>query len=493
MDFGSGKRQSVMGPWRGVIWVAALAGALVVVMYGMKGVGLKKGADPGAKPLTNANATTAPAGATTAPAKATTAPARARAGNGILAVLEPEPQGMGAREIPKYLTDPETLTRDEGSAAIGTFPFFYLLYQAEIGDQAKVADAAVPAPGLEKMAAWEPGKAVSLEGTITSKQARVDLAIPEARMASTMQYRMTDASGSQYLVFTARSMAGVARRDTVNVVGRFLRLYDDPEAARTAEGAAKPTPVIVAQQVDGSRYLNDPSCLDAVRDKSLGTLSKPFFYLLNRVNEMSQAELVAKADATLTPEALTRSPKRARGKPVAIDGNIIMMPQEWGETPNIAGTGRLYMTIILTSKRTPVWVYTLEEPKGFLEGDLLRANGLFMQVRSYSKKGFERTALIVLARRLTPVEVEESHGLAMTVAIGGVIVVILLIICTSIDRRSGRKFNRHVHSLAAKSRPKDIDASAKAAAARIRESRKAPGGASSPDDESPDADADESD
>ena len=480
MDFGSGNRRSVMSPWRGVMWVAVLAGALFVVSYGMRGATSKKDGVPGAEDAK-----------TGAGEKATTSPAKKHPGS-IIAVLEPEPQGVVGEEIPPYLTDPATLKREEGSAAIGTFPFFYLLYQAEVGDDAKIAEAAVPAPGVEKMAEWEPGKAVSLEGTITSVQERVDLGIPEARMASTTQYRMRGIDGTAYMVFTAHPMEGVGSNDTVNVVGRYLRLYDDPEAARSTKGAPRPTPVIVARQVDGSRYLKDVSCLDKVRDLSHRLLAKPFYYLVNRVSEMGRAELVASVDASLTPKELERSPEEARGKAVAVDGNIIMMPHEWGETPNIAGTGRVYRTVLLPQSKTPVWVFTREKPKGFLMMDLVRARGLFMQVGTYSKKGRDYRALIVVARSLAPVTVVESYGLGLAVVTGVAIVVILLVIGVRIDRRTGRTFNRHVHSLAAKSRPKDLNASGRELAARIRKSKEAPGGASGRDDQAAGAHADES-
>ena len=470
MDFRSGKRRSWPNPYRGIMWAAALAVALFVVAYGISTTAPKKGPEPAAK------APEAPA-----PAEETTRPAKAHRAT-VAATLEAEPQGVTRKEIPPYLTDPETLKREQGSAAIGSFPFFYLLYQAKIADQAKVAEEAVPAPGVEKMAGWEPGKPVSVEGTIVSMEERIDLGIPEVGMQSATQYRMEDAGGGLYLVFTVHAVKGVGPGDTVTVVGRYLRLYDDPETAEATKDEASPAPVIVARQLDGSRYLTDASCLDKVRDGALGHLSKPFFYLANRVGEMSQAELKAKADTALTPDVLVRSPKKARGRAVVIDGGIVLPPQGVDETPNIAGTGPLYRTILRTRSGPAVWVYTLEKPDGFLKGDAVRVYGLFFKLRRYrSREGFERTALIVWAQRLVIVKVAESRGLAIVVVIGGVIIVILLVIGVSLEQRTGRKFGRHVHDIAARARPSDLNKIAREATTRARERKRPPGGASNAD------------
>ena len=478
MDFKSGNRRRWMNPYIGVMWATAVCVALLIVAYGMIATKPEKGSEGTAKPSGGG-----------APAEETTPPAKAHRAV-VVATLEPEPQGVTGKKIPPYLTDPETLKKEPGSAAIGTFPFFYLLYQAEIGDQATVVGQAVPAPGAAKMADWEPGKAVSLEGTIVAMESRVDLGIPEAGIRSATQHRIEDATGGRYLVFAVHAMRGVGPGDTVNVVGRYLRLYDDPEAADGTRGDALATPVIVARQVDGSKYLEDASCLDEVRDGTLGHLAKPFFYLANRVGKMSQSELIAKADGTLTPDILERFPKKARGKAVAIDGNIVLPPQAVDETPNIAGTGPTYWTILRTRPGLPVWVYALEKPEGFLKGDAVRVHGLFFMSRKYRKEGFERTALIVVARRLIPVTVGESQGLALAVVIGGVIIVILLVIGVSLERRTGRKFNRHVHDIAAKARPRDLNRAAREATRRARERKGAPGAGNQPP--SPDEAADES-
>lgn len=455
MDFNSNARGKPSNPYRGIMWAGLLAAALLIVIYGMSALAPKE----------NGSAVPEELGA----AEKTSAPARARRAV-VAATLERPPQPQGKKkEPPAYLSDPRYLKEEASSAALDTFSFYYLLYQVSIADAAKLAAEALTAPGAEKMTGWKPGAPASLEGTIIAMEDRVDLGIPDVDIASATEYRMEDARGNPYLVFAARRMRGVGPGDDVKVVGRYLRLYADPETAKEKKDKTILTPVILVREVDGSRYLKDPSCLKQVRDGALGHEAKPFFHLAYRVVQLDQAALKAQADPTLTPDKLGRLPEAARGKAVAIDGNIIMPPQLVDETPNIAGTGPLYWTILRTRSGPPVWVYALEESKGFQKGDAVRVYGLFFKSRTYrDRTALERTALLVLARRLTPLKHKESNALAVvTVAIGAVVVT-LLVIAVVLERRTGRKFGQHVQSVALKSRPKDINAAAKQAAARAR-------------------------
>lgn len=460
MDFNVKGRNAGPSPYRGIVWAAVLGAALIIIY----GVSLYK---PGPREEP------APPGQPNG--EETTAPAKARKAV-VAATLEGAPEGA-TRELPSYLTDPDTLKKVEhSSAALDTFSFYYLLYQLKIADMAKLEKDAVPAPGPEEMANWQPGKAVSLEGTVLLMETRVDLGIPDAGMLAATRYEMRDARGKRYLVFTVYEMKGVESGDNVNLVGRYLRLYAEPKAEKDKDGHIIPTPVIIAREVDGSRYLNDPSCLAEIRDGALGHEAKPFYYLANGVRRMTQDELKAGAVPELTPDALARSPAFARGRLVVIDGSVILT-QTVEDSPNIAGIDRFYWTILRSRERVPVWVYTLEEPKGIQKRDPVRVYGVFMKSRRYrSKQGFEEAALIVIGRRLLRLETTKSHTVALIVLVGGTVIAILLAIVIVWDRRTSRQFSRHVQDLAARGRPQNINAIARDVASKTRQAKEKPRG-----------------
>jgi len=456
MEFNVKGRNAGPSPYRGIVWAAVLGAALIII-YGMTLYKPGPHEEPATRPGQRSG-------------EETTAPAKARKA-GLAATLEGEPEGATA-ELPSYLTDPDTLKKVEhSSAALDTFSFYYLLYQLKIADVAKLEREALPAPGPEEMANWQPGKAVSFEGTVLLMEKRVDLSIPDVGILAATQYEMRDARGQRYLVFTVYEMKGVEPGDKVNLVGRYLRLYTEPKAEKDKDGHIIPTPVIIAREVDGSRYLNVPSCLAEIRDGALGHEAKPFYYLANGVRRLTQDELRAGAAPELTPDALARSPAFARGRIVVIEGSVILT-QTVEDSPNIAGIGRFYWTILRTRERMPVWVYTLEEPKGIQKRDPVRVYGVFMKSRQYrSTQGFEETALIVIGRRLLRLEATKSHTLALIVLVGGAVMAILLAIVVVWDRRTSRQFVRHVHGLAARGRPQNIDAIARDVASRAREAK----------------------
>ncbi|MFH1732503.1 MAG: hypothetical protein ABIF82_12750 [Planctomycetota bacterium] len=460
MDFNVKGRNAGPSPYRGIVWAVVLGAALIII-YGMSVYKPRPREEPAPPGQPNR-------GETTAPAKAEKA--------AVAATLEGEPEGA-APELPAYLTDPDTLKEAaHSSAALDTFSFYYLLYQLKISDVAKLEEDAVPAPGPEGMANWQPGKAVSLEGTVGLMEKRADLSIPDVNILAATQYEIRDARGQRYLVFTVYEMKGVEAGDKVNLVGRYLRLYAEPKAEKDKDGQIVPTPVIIAREVDGSRYLNDPSCLAEIRDGALGHEAKPFYYLANGVRRLTQDELKAGAEPELTPVELARSPAFARGRIVVIDGSVILT-QTVEDSPNIAGIDRFYWTILRTRERVPVWVYTLEEPKGIQKRDPVRVFGVFMKSRQYrSKQGFEEAALIVIGRRLLRLEATKSHSLALIVLVGGAVIAILLVIVVVWDRRTSRQFGRHVHTLAARGRPQNIDAIARDVASRARQAKDKPRG-----------------
>ena len=174
-----------------------------------------------------------------------------------------------------------------------------------------------------------------------------------------------------------------------------------------------PTPVIVAREVDGSRYLNDPSCLEAVNDGTNGLEAKAFYYLANLVKKMTQEEIKKRVDGTLTPEILRRSPAGARGRLVAIEG-ALMWKQPEDEPPNIAGIDRLYWCILRGEGGERVWVYAVEEPEGIKKRDIVKAYGVFFKTYRYSDRQYrERIALVMMARRLVRVEYKHAPHLAI--------------------------------------------------------------------------------
>ncbi len=434
----------------GFIWVAVLTGALLILVYGTDLIPHRKEDKQ--------------------PKKQESPPAhRERSRTTKIGSVWSEPEAQREQgEIPRYLTDPSILEHTGSSAVVDTYPFYYLLYQAKTADLARLSKAARPVPGRAEIANWDPGTPVSLQGTILSIKQRKDLCIPEAEIPHATQYEIKDDDGGLYLVFTVYRVRGLTSDDKVKVVGRYLRLYPKPNMEAGGEASYTPTPLIVARQVDGSRYADDRSCLEQVTDGTFGHEVKAFFYLANLVRGLSQEELKRRADETLTPRALQKSPAAARGRFVGVQG-LLILTQEVRDTPNIAGVERFYWCIVRTRDDQWFWVYTLEEPKGFERDDMVKVYGVFLKSRRYVSRGkFERTALLVMARRLTRLEYSGTSSLAVATLIGGIIVIVGLTVVVVIERRKGREFGGHVRRLSARNRPQNLNQTARALTSRRR-------------------------
>ena len=456
MKFGRTSEAKLTSPYRGVILTAVFGAVLLLIGYG-GGLLLRRPrqADDGR-----------PAGGS---AKSDSARIPDR--------TEPGPETK-QKELPSCVTDPTVLSRKDDSEALDTEAFYYLLYQLKIADSAKLAEFAKnarPAPPMAQ-ANWKqvnPGDPISLEGTVRFKLSRKDLGIPDEIPKATL-YEISDSKGNTHLVFAVYAVVGIEKGDRVNVVGRYLRHWRYVPAGEVDPSKEAPTPVIITRQVDGSRYLDDPSCLDQVKDRQAYQEPKAFYYLVNLVRGLGQAEITRRAEENedLTPGAIEQSPARARGRFVTVEGSLILT-QRHNKPPNIAGIDTLYWCVLRTPGGQVFWVYTLEEPGTLRRKDVVRAYGVFLKSRYYtSQRKFERTSLVMVARRLVRVEYKHSPHLALALVVIGLVTLAGLIIGVIVERRKSREAGRHVRGLAARVRPTDINKQARTVASRTRRARK---------------------
>jgi len=376
-------------------------------------------------------------------------------------------------ELPRYLTDPSVLEEMVDSEDLNSYAFAHLLYQLKKSDRSSLRKNARPLPPPRQVGKLKTGAYVSLEGTVRVIRPRKDLAVPKGGISTVTQYEIEDARGNICLVFTACKAQGITKHDKVSVLGRYYRLYPYLRSGELDPSKEAPTPVIVARALDGSRYLNDPSCLKDVNDGTTGLEAKPFYYLANLVKSMTQAEIKKRVDPTLTPEVLRRSPARARGRLVAIEG-ALMWKQPEDEPPNIAGIDRLYWCILRGEGGERVWVYAVEDPKGIKKRDIVRAYGVFFKTYRYSDRQYrERVALVMMARRLVRVEYKHPPYLALVAVVVGAITLVALVVAVIIERKKGHQFAKHIRQLSARTRPRELNQTARAIAERARRARQA--------------------
>jgi len=449
-------------PYRGIIVAVALAAALLIVVLSVRHIWAPSAQRPeaGAPP-----AVQEPEDAFPSQAKA---PAEERQGP----KPRPEPGAEKPARLPSYLTDPKILDETTYSATLDDYPFYHLLYQMKIADLDALATNAVPAPPPAEIEKLKRGAPVRFEGTVVALIPRTDLAIPEVDIEGATQYEIKTGDGNVYLVFAVHTMSGVDEGDDVKVLGRYLRLYQYASHEYAQEGQEDrelPTPVIIAREVDGSKYASDPSVLGEVSDETFGYEAKAFYYLANLVRGLSQEEMLSRVDETVTLEAIRKAPAAERGKFVALDG-FVVRAQTVDDSPNIANMGRVYRTILRSTDGPPLWVFTLEDPRPLNMGDGARVSGVFFKRTYYhTREGYELSAYLIVARRLDRIEYKENPYLAMLTLVGGTVLMIALVIAVIVERRTSRKVARHVRELSARTRPPKINDIAKKVAARTRE------------------------
>jgi len=157
-----------------------------------------------------------------------------------------------------------------------------------------------------------------------------------------------------------------------------------------------------------------------------------------------------------------------------IEGGVLLLQPE-PPGPNIAGIPHLYWTIVKTKPGVPVWIYSTEKPKGVRKGDAVRAYGLFFKSTLYrDRNGFERSALIVMARHVIRLKHPESRTLQVVALVAGIAIVVLLFVAVMFERWSARRFARHVHTVAARRRPERLNETAREVAERTRKAQDRP-------------------
>jgi len=162
---------------------------------------------------------------------------------------------------------------------------------------------------------------------------------------------------------------------------------------------------------------------------------------------------------------------QARGKFVTVKG-ALLITQRWDKPPNIAGVDHVYWCVMRTRDGDPIWVFTLDEPKGLKRKDYVQAHGVFMKMLKYtSVQGYEYPAVVVVARKLELIEYEDSPHLTILMLVIGGITAAGLTFAVLLERRKRRRAGDHVRQLAARVRPTSIDAAARAIASRTRQAR----------------------
>ena len=459
MKITSDDKVSPTSPYKGVLLAIFFALILLILLVTLKGfvAGTKKGGT-GATPQGDSNLIE-----TTEPAE-------------ILSPSEPT-------ELPRYLTDPSTLAVAQASDSIQSHALYYLLYNMKVGDIEKLRERASPAPPPDEMDQLSAGAVVTITGTVRSVTPDPTIALPAAGIDKAFQYEILDSENRLYLVLAIYEVGGIWRGDKVQLVGRYLRKIphapveiglaeqeDAPPSEQTFQ--SRPVPVIIAQGLEAPQYMSDPSVLTAVVDGTAVQEAKPFYYLLNQISAASHEELKKSAVPELTAEAIERHPAPARGRIVKIDGAVLqIVPRE--EYPNIANIKHVYRCILRTPSGQAFWVYTIEEPRGLNRGDAVRAYGPFFKSFTYKTAQFtERTAYVMMAKRLVPLTYEHSNILVYVVLVFALLVIIGAGVGWHLEARRSKQFGTHIRGLWSKSRPKNLNAIAREVARRKDEADK---------------------
>lgn len=455
-------------PYRGIIVAVALAAALLIVILSVRHIW----APPAQRPETGAPP------AVPEPEDAFPSQPQAQVEEQQAPKPTPEPSQEPSAKLPSYLTDPQILEKTTYSATLDNYPFYHLLYQMKIAELDELARDAVPAPPPAEIERLKRGAPVTLEGTVVALIPRKDLAIPDVDIKGATQYEIKTGDGNVYLVFTVYMMSGVSEGDEVKVLGRYLRLYQYASHEYAQEGQEErelPTPVIIAREVDGSKYASDPSVLGEVSDETFSYEAKAFYYLANLVRGLSPEEIRSRVDETVSLEAIHQAPAAERGKFVIVEGFVIRA-QTVDDTPNIANIGRMYRTILRSSEGPPLWVFTFEDPRSLDVGEGVRVHGVFFKRLYYqNKQGYEFSAYLVVARRLDRIEYKENPYFAILTLAGGTVLIIALVIAVIMERRTSRKVAQHVRELSARARPRNLNDVAREIAAKTRKAGEQPG------------------
>jgi hypothetical protein len=452
MDLRDSARRTGPSPYRGIIWAFIFILAFLIFALALR---QKAGEWQPRVPQNNAE-----------DAEEKKPPREPRVG----AELETE-DGPRRKELPAYLTNSETLEHVVESESLDTYPFYYILYQAKIAGPDALRERAQPLPPTEQLDGLRAGAPVSIEGTVAAYRERTELCIPDADIPYAVQHEIRCPDGRIVLAFTVQRVRGVAEGDRVTLVGRYLRTFPHVPTTAPKDAEEQPAPVVIARRVDAPQLLDDPSVLKDVKDGSFSLEAKPYYYLLHRVESLSQAELKKRADPEITEETIERATAQCRGRFVAIEGKLILTDQR-DEPPNIAHIDRTYRCIIRTRNNRWFWIYTLEDPRRFARRDVVKGYGLFFKsYRFTSAAGYERLAYVLFARRLVEVQYEAPTHLTPVLLVLGAVTFLGLLIAVLLETRRRRQMDEHVRQLGARTRPRDLDQTARAAAARTRKER----------------------
>ncbi|MFO7899745.1 MAG: hypothetical protein R6V58_11885 [Planctomycetota bacterium] len=407
---------------------------------------------------------------------------------------EPEPE-LSPQERARY-SDPSSLEEVYESNIVGqNDAFFHLLYWMKTASEeelSRLAERARPAPPGEGLRAdpLEPGTAVRLAGRVVTIRSRLpELSIPKANI-ETAQYEIRSDAGHLCSVYAVHAVAGIEEGDPVKVVGRYLRLISHGTTFSGSTGrlirglsfglVGEPKevllPIIITRELDGSPIFEQETVLDEVADDQLGHEAQPFFYLVHRVQGLSQEEIVRRAEQNeaLTLERIDRDPASARGRFVTVEG-VLIATQRHRKQPNIAGVRHVYWCAIRGKGEgdRKVWVYTLDRPAEFARHDMVRAHGVFLKRRFYyDQKSREQPALLFVARGLERIEYRvKTPNIGPLVLLLGAVVLVGMVIAVLVDRRRSQAVARHAHELEARNQAGDLNETARAVAARRREER----------------------
>jgi hypothetical protein len=446
MRFSPPDASSRFSPFRGLVIVLGVGGAVALISF--VGIHALRATKPQAMPLKVAPQDDP---RTTRPYEAPVSPPEA--------------------ELPAWALSEETLRDAVDSQALSSYPSYYLLYQASIKPPESFRDTAVPAAGPEQMKKMEPGQPVELEGEVLSVTPRTDLAFADAGIDDVHMYEIADAKDRIFLVLTVHGMSGVHAGDRVRVLGRYLQQFAHVRTGseKTAAEAEESASVIVARAVDGSGLASNPASLKTVKDQTPYFLAKPLYHVVDLVRRTPQAVLREQADRTIPPEQLVVDPAGVRGTILRVQGGVIQT-QRRSEPPNIAGVENLYRCVLRTNDGHWLWVYTLEEPRGFRKYDLVRAYGVFLKLQRYvSVTREERDAPVIIAKRLIPTRYEESADLSYMLLIIAFATIVGIGVAVVVENRRRRAVAEHVQTLSGRSRPKDLNSQLRSIAARRRE------------------------
>ncbi len=421
--------------------------------------------------------------------------------------LAPEPEL--SPEEKASLADPSSLHHVYDSNIVGSNQAFYhLLYSMKTASEAelaRLAEQAVPAPSSDELQEdpLDPGTPVHLAGDVVRIRFPLSrLEIPKANI-KTIEYEVRDDDGNRYSVYAVGPVSGIEEGDPIRVVGRYLRpisegiVFSGPDGRLTRQltldllGEAKEIfkPIIITRRPDPTPLLERDDILDRVKDDELGHAAKPLYYLVHKVQNMSDEEIerLAEENRGLTLDQIDDAPADARGKFVPFEG-VLIATQRQRKQANIAEVDALHWSAVRGRGGHRVWVYTLERPAGLARHDTVRVHGVFFKRRYYEdQRGYELPALLFVARRMERVErVVQTPNIGALVLVLGGLVAIGMTIAVVLERRSSLGAADHAHRLAARRRPANLNEAARQVAAR-KQAREQPERPDPPDSsDSPD-------